>query len=264
MNAFNIKLIEQRQEKDLLRERYHPRHNQNVEAALEVHTALHTMAAHLNRLKAEVAIMEDNIRGLLTNLTSLCTSKSCSTSDSTSVAIDYSHHFQALIVRVQGLATLNAELEHQKRGVCTVKLIASVIQHEPNVNWPQIVDSSESMRRVMKATKEEPKHSRFMAKQSQEMAEDMRKDGRSMKAVFPPLSRLFIDVSNAILSMPFFGEQPWLSKASRVWVWFGLSIPTTALAVLFYVVNSRRMWSKGAKKRSQHKAANEIEMEDNE
>jgi ferritin-like protein len=47
----------------------------------------------------------------------------------------------------------------------------------------QIVDSSESMREIMKATQEEAKHSRFMAKQSQEMAEDMRRDSTSMKAV---------------------------------------------------------------------------------
>jgi hypothetical protein len=39
------------------------------------------------------------------------------------------------------------------------------------------------MRNIMKATQEEAKHSRFMAKQSQEMAEDTRKDSISMKAV---------------------------------------------------------------------------------
>lgn len=51
----------------------------------------------------------------------------------------------------------------------------------------QIVANGQSMKEILKATQAEAEHSRYMAKQSQDMAEDMRKDSVSMKAVRYPM-----------------------------------------------------------------------------
>jgi hypothetical protein len=72
---------------------------------------------------------------------------------------------------------------------------------------------------------------------------------------------LLADISQAILSMPFFDEDPWLGKASRVWVWFALTTPSTIFAVLFYVLHSRRAWKKRINKHVKHEDADDIGME---
>lgn len=51
------------------------------------------------------------------------------------------------------------------------------------VNDKVMVENTQSMRRIMRATRAEAKLSRLMAIQSQEMAADMRKDSISMKTV---------------------------------------------------------------------------------
>ena len=47
--------------------------------------------------------------------------------------------------------------------------------------------------------------------------------------------------------MPFFSQQPWMSKARRIWVWVVLTIPSTLLFVLFYFLYTRRNLAEGKK-----------------
>ena len=44
----------------------------------------------------------------------------------------------------------------------------------------------------------------------------------------------------AILAMPFFAEYPWMKNVKRMWIWVILTLPTTALAVTFYYVYTRK------------------------
>jgi hypothetical protein len=143
----------------------------------------------------------------------------------------------------------------------------------------KIVASSESMAELMKAAQAEARYSRSMAKRSQEMAEDMRKDSISMKAVWvlfprrwsdnlsfiidckqialftmlflpgtsfavssckPFVFQCLADDTEAILSMPFFAQQKWMGDATKVWLWIALTVPSTVLAVMIYYFHTRR------------------------
>ena len=137
-----------------------------------------------------------------------------------------------------------------------------------------------SMRKIMKATRAETRLSRRMAKQSQAMAVEMRKDSISMKTVwcglrievyedvtlilhrlrssrcsfFPALPTRYVvpnslanfpkkedaNVEKAILSLPFFSQMKWMGDASRIWLWVVLTIPSTLLAFVVYLHFSKR------------------------
>ena len=47
-------------------------------------------------------------------------------------------------------------------------------------------------------------------------------------------------ISQAVLAMPFFTDNGWLSQMSRLWVWLALTIPSTGLAFGFYFYWRRR------------------------
>lgn len=55
---------------------------------------------------------------------------------------------------------------------------------------------------------------------------------------------LLADENQAILSMPFFDEQPWMGEIGRVWVWVVLTSVSTALAILYYLCFTRRRIAK--------------------
>jgi hypothetical protein len=61
--------------------------------------------------------------------------------------------------------------------------------------------------------------------------------------------------------MPFFNQQAWMTDASRVWVWFVLTVPSTALAVLFYVVHSKRVLKRRTTKRPSDMESGGVEMD---
>ena len=71
---------------------------------------------------------------------------------------------------------------------------------------------------------------------------------------------MFANATQAILSMPFFDNEPWLGKASRVWVWFALTTPSTVFAVLFYIIHSKRTWKKRAEKHTKLNDVDSIEL----
>jgi archaellum component FlaC len=93
---------------------------------MEVDTALHTMAAHLHRYKAEVGMIEENIQRLSTELAMLHSVTSRPTSKNTTVDSDNEHSFDTIIIRVQGLVRFVAELDMK-----TQTVIALVSSSEP-------------------------------------------------------------------------------------------------------------------------------------
>lgn len=44
----------------------------------------------------------------------------------------------------------------------------------------------------------------------------------------------------AILAMPFFNQQEWLSNPGKIWVWVALTVPSTGVAILFYIWWTRK------------------------
>lgn len=87
------------------------------------------------------------------------------------------------------------------------------------------------MRRLLQASSEEARLSRQIAKQSQKMAVDMRRDSTSMKTI-AILTMFFLPATSfaAVLSMPFFAQDSWMGKGERAWLWVVLSVPSTMVA----------------------------------
>jgi len=51
-----------------------------------------------------------------------------------------------------------------------------------------------------------------------------------------PQSRLVTDLDmQAVLAMPFFATNKYLSNITKFWVWVALTIPSTSLSFLFYI-----------------------------
>jgi hypothetical protein len=92
---------------------------------------------------------------------------------------------------------------------------------------------------ILRATQEEAAYSRQIAQRSQELAEDMKKDSVSMKTI-AIMTLFFLPATSfaAILAMPFFTSNNYLSESTTVWVWVVFTVPTTAIAYAFY-----RFWS---------------------
>ncbi len=44
----------------------------------------------------------------------------------------------------------------------------------------------------------------------------------------------------AILSLPFFTQQPWMEKTSRIWLWVALTVPSTLLAFVVFLIFVRK------------------------
>ena len=62
----------------------------------------------------------------------------------------------------------------------------------------------------------------------------------------------------AILAMPFFDENTWMKSPKKVWVWAVLTFPATALAVLFYIIYTRKGL---VKKTGKDFASDDVEMD---
>lgn len=63
-----------------------------------------------------------------------------------------------------------------------------------------------------------------------------------------------VDGLQAILAMPFFSENGWLKHVDRFWLWIALTIPSTTLCFLFYMI-----WS-GKESRRRQVDADEEEL----
>ncbi|KAH8900299.1 hypothetical protein GQ53DRAFT_816313 [Thozetella sp. PMI_491] len=104
-----------------------------------------------------------------------------------------------------------------------------------------LIQNGRSMRKIMKSTRAQGVSSRHMARESQQMAMEMRKDSVSMKTI-ALLTMLFLPATSfaAILSMPFFAQQSWMNDADHVWLWIILTVPSTAISIAAYDLFTKR------------------------
>lgn len=105
------------------------------------------------------------------------------------------------------------------------------------------------MHAILKATQEEAAYSREIAVRSQQLSEDMKKDSVSMKTI-AILTMFFLPATSfaALLAMPFFATNKYLTDDQQVWVWVVLTVPSTCIAYAFYHFWRKREGSKPAEK----------------
>jgi len=64
--------------------------------------------------------------------------------------------------------------------------------------------------------------------------------------VRPETNMVLSRPTQAILSMPFFDQDAWMGTVGYLWVWVVLTVPTTVVAAMIYVIFTKR----GLKKES--------------
>ena len=102
---------------------------------------------------------------------------------------------------------------------------------------------------ILRATQQEAAFSRQIAERSQQLAEEMKKDSVSMKTIaFMTLFFLPATSFAAVLAMPFFSSNEYLSNDTAAWIWVVLTMPTTAIAYAFYHFWRKHEMGKGGQK----------------
>lgn len=205
------------------------------------------MVAHLHRYRTEIDILEE----IATSLARHCHC-SCATgqiSDPLTISQPNSRKTTVPEINTSGqgcqpqsphLLTLIAEFrtirnflsELSSKAQTTLALLFNNIR---TANDKLLVANGDSMRLLLQTSSEEARLSRQMAKQSQKMAVDMRRDSTSMKTI-AILTMFFLPATSfaAILSMPFFAQDSWMGKGERAWVWVLLSVPSTVVAFVIF------------------------------
>ena len=102
-------------------------------------------------------------------------------------------------------------------------------------NDRMMVLNGKAMHAILKATQEEAAISRDIALRSQQISEDMKKDSVSMKTI-AIMTMFFLPGTSfsAVLAMPFFATNKYLTDDRQFWIWTVLTVPTTAVAYTFY------------------------------
>lgn len=125
-------------------------------------------------------------------------------------------------------------------------------------NDRMMVLNGKAMHAILKATQEEAAISRDIALRSQQISEDMKKDSVSMKMI-AIMTMFFLPGTSfsAVLAMPFFATNEYLTDARQVWIWTVLTVLTTAVAYAFYYF-WRKHDEKGEPKRREDSETNNI------
>ncbi|KAL8725462.1 MAG: hypothetical protein Q9181_006413 [Wetmoreana brouardii] len=174
--------------------------------------ALHAMAAHIQRYGTELDSLEDTTAELAKWFDVLQRPNSA---------------FLTSIEQVRSqLKATNAFVKEQEKK--TQNILALLF------NRMQITNDRR-MEAVLRATQQEAAYSRQVVERSQELAEEMKKDSVSMKTI-AIMTLFFLPATSfaAVLAMPFFSNDEYLSNNTTVWVWVVLTVPTTAVAYAFY------------------------------
>lgn len=108
---------------------------------------------------------------------------------------------------------------------------------------------------ILEAAQDEAAYSRQIAERSQQLSEDMKKDSVSMKTI-AILTMFFLPATSfaAILAMPFFATNKYLSDGRTVWIWIVLTLPTTAMAYAVYYLRNKRELEKAQEKKGRLRA----------
>ncbi|SPJ71034.1 uncharacterized protein FTOL_00762 [Fusarium torulosum] len=203
----------------------------NTEPILtELNKALHSVSAHLQRYLSEI----QSLGGIVTDLIAdyalihqhdVVTGNNHDHEEAT-------RGYKMILSTVEATGRFAVELE--KKAQNTLALLFNRIQINSD---RMLVANGQAMQAILKAMQEDAGLSRQMARQSHMLAKDMKRDSVAMKTI-AIVTMFFLPGATfaALLSMPFFDNDNWLSKASRFWVWAALTFPFTIACFIFYKV----------------------------
>lgn len=201
-----------------------------TESASTINRALHSIAAHLHRYRSELNSVEGIIADLSTHYTILCERGAKEDAEKAS------RGFRQVLTQIQATNHFAQELEKKVQNI--LALLFNRIQITSD---RLLVNNGKAMQEILRATQEDAHISRQMADESRRLTEEMKKDSVAMKTI-ATVTMFFLPGASfaAVLAMPFFTGNEWLSQTSRLWVWLALTIPSTGLAFGFYFYWRRR------------------------
>ncbi|KAL9116047.1 MAG: hypothetical protein Q9227_000415 [Pyrenula ochraceoflavens] len=200
----------------------------------ETSKALHAMAAHVHRYGTELGSLEDISSELSQAFAPEYDAKDSSATD-----------FEQVKSQLKATGAFVRELEKK-----TKNILALLFNRMQITNDRMMVANGVAMHAILKATQEEAAFSREIAIRSQQLSEDMKKDSVSMKTI-AILTMFFLPATSfaALLAMPFFATNKYLTNDQQVWVWVVLTVPSTGIAYAFYHFWRKREVDKPAEKR---------------
>ncbi|KAH0536480.1 hypothetical protein FGG08_006661 [Glutinoglossum americanum] len=172
-----------------------------------INKALHVMAAHLHRYGSELGRIEDIVLELSSrHERSISLVDMADNERTASVAHEWNRAklgFEQIISHLRAVRNFGKELESKIKNILA------------------LVTNDKTMQAILQAAQQDAKLTQQLAFQSQELTASMKEDSIAMKT--------------ALLSMPFFSTNPYLTTATRFWLWVVLSVPSTAIAFAIYL-----------------------------
>ena len=213
----------------------------------ETNKSLHIMIAHLHRYRTETDLLVEVATSLSAYSQCACiahahTAPSTSASAGTAEILPgqtpsmADAYFNGIASELKSIRAFVLELESK-----TETVLGLLFNNMRLANDRLLVANGDGMRQILAATSAEAKLSRKMAKKSQEMAVDMRRDSTSMKTI-AIMTMFFLPATScaAVLSMPSFSQSPLMGKSECIWLWAATSIPFTLLAFGVFHMYTRR------------------------
>lgn len=210
----------------------------------DISKALHAMAAHVHRYRTELDSLEDTGSEI-----------------ERFFAATHGQDSPSLVgigqVKSQLKAT-NAFVREQEKKIQNILALVSThalfgfLTRDSSIeqlfnrmqitNDRMMVSNGIAMHAILKATQEETAFSRDIALssrdialRSQKLSEEMKRDSVSMKTI-AILTMFFLPATSfaALLAMPFFANNKYMTDYRRVWIWAVLTVPSTTVAYAFY------------------------------
>lgn len=218
---------------------------------LELKKTLHSVMSHLQRYKTELQVTRNIVVDLQTKLSQYFNDMGKPDPRDIERFVENLHmvakHISALEAFIQELETKTGTI---------MELLSEVVKWRNDV---LLVNNGILVQKLLKSSRMQTKSSQGMMEESHQMAKDMRKDSVSMKTI-ALLTMAFLPATSfaAVLSMPFFNQEAWLSDPAKIWLWVVLTIPTTALSAFVYFLFTRKELKRNAQS-SQGDQGDEIE-----
>jgi hypothetical protein len=233
LNSFNDQLIAY--EEELLSEEKQPP-EESSKLNSELSRRLHCMASHLHRYGSEIASLQETINDVRKQGTEFHQISVTLPPCTLGMSKEMSGGFEQLSSQAASIKRFRDELQLK-----TDNVLALQVDYTQVANDRLLVQNSKAMHLILQTTQTELTLSRRMALQSRQLAEEMKKDSVSMKTI-ALLTVFFLPGTSfaAILAMPFFSTNRWTNDTGKIWIWIVLTVPSTVVAFLFYILWKRR------------------------
>lgn len=261
LNSFNDQLISY--EETLLVERQQETESFS-QLNSETNRTLHCMTAHLYRYGSELALLTDIVQDIKTYNTTFhdklvnCGLRPDASSELVSRSLEqittqlssvtrFRDELQLKTNNVMALLVDNAQVTNDRLLVDNSKAMQAILKatqaeaEQSRVITTQSQQLTEEMKKILQATQQEAKMSRHVARQTQRLSEQMMKDSVAMKTI-ALLTAFFLPGTSfaAILAMPFFTSNHWMTNTNKFWLWATLTVPSTTLCFMFYIFWGRK------------------------